>query len=503
MKKKAVIIGAGITGLCAGSYLQMNGYETHIFESHTLPGGLCTSWERGGYNIDGCIHWFVGSSPSDNFYNLWNELIDMKKMKFFDHEIFCRVEDSEGNHINIFSDVDQLEKELLDKAPEDSNLIYDLTASIRKFSQFKFPNEKPLELCNFNERVSVGLRVLPFLKDINKWVKLSADEYATRFTNPLLRLAIESIYISETAFLFQLNTLAWYNKKSAGYPIGGSLNFSKILEKKFIELGGKINYRSKVAKITTEIADGRNKVCGIELENGTQEAADYIVSAADGHSTIFKLLDSKFINEETIFPYEKLDTCPSLIYISFGIKQKFEDIPGQVVLSLDKELEIDAGTKIKSITFRIFNYDSTLAPEGSTLISCLIPTNQHQYWIDLKKNEPEKYKGEKDRIGKDVLACFENRFNGASEQLEMMDIATPASITRYTHNWKGSFAGWSMNAKTVMRKIRKTLPDLDNLYLAGQWVEVVGGLPVAIMSGRQAAQLICDKDGKEFETTHY
>jgi len=30
--KKVIIIGAGISGLCAGSYLQMNGYDTEIFE---------------------------------------------------------------------------------------------------------------------------------------------------------------------------------------------------------------------------------------------------------------------------------------------------------------------------------------------------------------------------------------------------------------------------------------------------------------------------------------
>jgi phytoene dehydrogenase-like protein len=48
MKKNIKIIGAGISGLSAGCYLQMNGYETEIFEMNTIPGGLCTSWERKG-----------------------------------------------------------------------------------------------------------------------------------------------------------------------------------------------------------------------------------------------------------------------------------------------------------------------------------------------------------------------------------------------------------------------------------------------------------------------
>ena len=62
--KSVAIIGAGIGGLATGCYLQMNGYDTQIFEMHDKPGGLCTAWERKGYTIDGCIQWLIGSSPN-------------------------------------------------------------------------------------------------------------------------------------------------------------------------------------------------------------------------------------------------------------------------------------------------------------------------------------------------------------------------------------------------------------------------------------------------------
>src|SRR3989304_2375133 len=48
-----IIIGAGIAGLSAGCYGQMNGYKTRIFELHDKPGGLCTAWKRKGYTFDG------------------------------------------------------------------------------------------------------------------------------------------------------------------------------------------------------------------------------------------------------------------------------------------------------------------------------------------------------------------------------------------------------------------------------------------------------------------
>ena len=80
MGNQIKIIGAGIAGLSAGCYLQMNGYETEIYELHNIPGGLCTGWERMGYTFDGCIHWLSGSSFGNNLYPLWNELIDMKRL---------------------------------------------------------------------------------------------------------------------------------------------------------------------------------------------------------------------------------------------------------------------------------------------------------------------------------------------------------------------------------------------------------------------------------------
>ena len=45
---------------------------------------------------------------------------------------------------------------------------------------------------------------------------------------------------------------------------------------------------------------------------------------------------------------------------------------------------------------------------------------------------------------------------------------------------------------------KKTLAGLDGFYLAGQWVEPGGGVPIAMMSGRQAVQLMCDRDHRPF-----
>lgn len=46
MSKSVIIIGRGIAGLATGRYARMNGYDSHIFEMHDKPDGLCTAWNR-------------------------------------------------------------------------------------------------------------------------------------------------------------------------------------------------------------------------------------------------------------------------------------------------------------------------------------------------------------------------------------------------------------------------------------------------------------------------
>ena len=55
--------------------------------------------------------------------------------------------------------------------------------------------------------------------------------------------------------------------------------------------------------------------------------------------------------------------------------------------------------------------------------------------------------------------------------------------------------------KTFGLRMDKTLPGLDSFYMAGQWVQPPGGLPMAAISGRYVTQIICKVDKRPFVTT--
>jgi phytoene dehydrogenase-like protein len=151
-----------------------------------------------------------------------------------------------------------------------------------------------------------------------------------------------------------------------------------------------------------------------------------------------------------------------------------------------------------NIPVRIFNFDPTLSPEGKTVITVILPTYNYEYWNNLRVDNNVQYNKEKERIADEVLEALEKRYGNVRSNVEMIDVSTPSTVMRFTNNWKGSFEGWVLSPRTGFKSMKKTLPGLRNFYMTGQWVEPGGGLPTAIMSGRNVCQIICREDGKEF-----
>jgi phytoene dehydrogenase-like protein len=490
--KRIIIIGAGIAGLSTGCYLQMNDYDTEIFEAHNKPGGLCTAWQRKGYVIEGCIHGLVGSSPSNPYYKLWNEVIDMKNLKFIDQEVKHLIDFGNGKQFIQYANLEKLEYYMKKISPEDKGTIEDFVRETRRIQKIAIPVEKPREFFNIIDMLKM-LRAIPLLFSMKKWLKTSSEDFAKSFKNHFLREATKYFL---SPILFEMLVLSEMDLKRSGYPSVGSLEFSKLIEKKYLSLGGKINYRSKVKKILVE----NNKATGIQIEDGSNYRADIIVSAADGRSIIFNMLEGKYTNKTIEQNFKNADLNPSRIQISLGIDRIIKEYPRSVKLILTPELMTNDGNKYKSIDLIIYNDTDELSPPGKTLIVVQLETSNDKYWTDLRKSDIKKYREEKDIIATEIINILDERIGQIKENIEMIDIATPATYIRYTGNWRGSIQGWANENIFKSNPFKKQLPGLSNFYLTGQWVEPGGGVPTAFKSGRDLAQIICKKDKKRFET---
>ncbi|MBN1410256.1 MAG: NAD(P)/FAD-dependent oxidoreductase [Spirochaetales bacterium] len=504
MNKKIIIIGGGLTGLAAGCYARMNGFETEIYESHNRAGGLCTAWKRGEYTFDGCIHWLTGSGPGRGpgqaFYKFWNELGALKKRKIYDPDCFYRYMTKDGRLISFYSDADRLRQHWTETSPEDAKVIREFCSYIKKTAKMKMPMEKPFELFKFWDIVKIIITMLPYGKLFKQLTTQSIAEFASKFKDPGLRDALENIVFNKNVQLMAaVMTLSTLHSKSGGFPIGGSLEFAKAIESRYLSLGGKIHFRSPVEKILVE----NDMAVGIRLEGGQEIKGDYIISAADMHATLYKFLDGKYTEpiHNTLFNHtQTYNTC---IQVSLGINMTFGEKEDCVGLHYPVKVPFSIGENpVTYFGFRTYSMDPTMAPQGKTSAVALYMTDDFDYWEKLHKDK-ESYRSEKSRILDMTLKNLECYYPGISDKVEVTDVSTPMTYMRYTQNWRGNFMSWvgTPGNHEELQRIGKMLPGLQNFYMAGMWVMPPGGVPTAAKTGRDAIQLICAKEKIRFQTT--
>ena len=153
--------------------------------------------------------------------------------------------------------------------------------------------------------------------------------------------------------------------------------------------------------------------------------------------------------------------------------------------------------KIDGIFVRLFNYSPEFALPGKTVVQVEFET-EWDYWNDLQREDRARYDAEKEQIAAEVLKRLEAHYPGISSQVEVTDVATPYTTWRYTLNHKGAWGGWLPTPEVINTRMERTMPGLDNFYMAGQWVMPGGGVPPCLYSGRHVIQLLCHRDRKPF-----
>jgi phytoene dehydrogenase-like protein len=484
--RKIVIIGAGIAGLCTAVYARRCGYEVELVEQHDATGGLATSWRRADYTFEGCLHWLVGTAANDAVRSQWEEVFDIDALTFVYPEEFVRLESEAGESLSIFADVDRMEAELLRKARQDSVHIRHFASLLRRFARLAPPDpsepwpRKGLSL----------LAVLPHLPLLRTLWKLTTEQYGQRFQHKLLRTFFEANSMGELSLLTLIFNLVWMNRRNAAYVIGGSQAIIGAIRARFEQLGGQLRLGATVEKILVE----NGAAVGVQLAGGKTVKADWVISAADGHATIFELLGGAYADEAVQKTYRTLRTFPSYVQVSLGVAREFHGQAGHLIRVLDAPLVVDPGTELGAIELRFFHFDPTFAPRGRTAVTSFLPTRNFAYWVDLRRQDPARYQTEKQRVAEAVIAILERMVPDVRRAVEVVDVSTPATVIRYTNNWKGSLEGWLMTPATGFRPLRNTLPGLRQFLMAGQWIMPGGGLPSGVLTGRLAVRTACKED---------
>jgi phytoene dehydrogenase-like protein len=499
MRERSIaIIGAGVAGLAAGCYAQMNGYRTHIFEMHGLPGGVCTSWRRDGYVFDGCLQWLMETRPGSPLNRIWQELGALTGREIVDHDEYLRVEGRDGRTLVVYTDADRLERHLIELAPVDAAMSHALCEVIRRCADLDRGRGSEGKVAETASWLATGARLLPVTPTLAGWLGITWQEFAARFTDRFVRDAIRSICdLPDFPALIGLMPLVWMHVRDAGYPIGGSLAFAQAIEQRYRDLGGEVSYGTRVERILVE--DGR--AVGVRLADGTEHRADDVVSAADGHATILGLLEGRYTSPAIRRAYRTQPIFRPLVQVSLGMARDLSAEPHALTFPLPTPAPI-AGEVRESLTVRHYGYDPTLSPSGKSVLEVQLETD-YDLWAGLARDRGQ-YESEKHRIADAVVQALDQRLPGLARDVEALDVATPMTWERITGNWRGAYEAWLPTRGNLMSSlrggIRTTLPGLERFYMTGQWVSG-GGLPSVAPAARSLIKSICKRDGRPFVTS--
>ena len=496
-EKSIIIIGAGLAGLATGCYGRMNGYQTRIFEHHHDPGGVAKAWKHGDYLIDGGIHYLMGHRPGQSCYGLYRELGIIQKCRFPDMMEYVHfIDEVSGNRVSFTNDLEKLSRDLKKIAPEDSRVIDEFIAGIRAMQKTDILSlmETPMEFMGMFGLLKQIWQLRRSLRYFSGIYSKPIWEFAKVARNESLRRMLAHLFLPEMPAWFMLFLLGLLANRQMGLLEGGCADFTASILERYKNLGGEIFYDSTIKEVLVE----NNRAVGVRLENGAEHRADVVVSAADGRSTVFKMLGGRYIGGKIKDCYDNWKTLCPLVTISFGVNREFANEAAHNFILLKENMTIGNVT-IDGFPLRFFNYSDKFAPPGKTVVQVLLITDW-KYWKDLLENR-ERYEAEKKRVTAETLARLESHYPGITSQVEVTDIATPYTTWRYTLNHEGAFMGWSPTAKALRSPLPKTLPGLDNFYMAGQWVMPGGGVPPCLYSGRHVIQILCKRDGKKFSTS--
>jgi len=483
--KKVIVIGSGIAGLSAGIYAQKCGFDVTILESHSIAGGICTSWKRGGYLFEGGMHWLGGSSPKEPMHKMWRyvgALDDSVRITYFDPIIEYK---HEGTPIRIYRDVDATERHLLELSPDDSMEIKKFCNNIRKLIHLNDPitDIKGVKVTKRNRRsLSALFSLLPVIRIMSAYAKVSVEQYATRFAHEGIREMFGAMPGHEQGIAMLMMTLGSLARGDGGFPQGGSLPFAGRMAKKFTSLGGEILYNTPAEKVMME----NNKAVGV-MAGGRRMPADAVIIASD------TMAADRFFDAPLKAPWldemRKVTEPTAAVFVSLGINADLRHYPERPLFMLKKPIQISNIT-IKSLLLANYAADPAYSPEGKSVITAQLPGDTYDYWKKLKEDGGEKYAQEKKRIGNEVIAEIAALMPEADGKVDVCDVATPLTYERYCGNWKGSWMT-AITPNTKFKAYPAAIKGLDGLYFAGQRMLPPGGIPTALMTARTAVQHLC------------
>jgi phytoene desaturase len=492
-KANVIIVGAGPGGLIAGMLLAKNGFDVRVFEKNALPGGRNSHLDLGGFKFDvGPTFLMMRFVLDDIFRAVGRKSEDY--LEFIRLDPMYRLHFADKMTVDIFEDKEKMKAEIERHFPGqsaglDTFMVKERRRFLKLFKCLIRDYSTPWSMLNKN--------ILSALPTFNIMTTLY-DKLGDYFKPERMRIwfTFQSKYLGMSPWKCPaIFTMIPYVEHKYGifHTKGGLSEISAAMAKVVGELGGKIDYNTKVKTVLVE----KGAAVGVELESGEKVRADAVFVNADfGYAatslfppgvirkwTRARLL-SKNYSVSTFMLYLGLDTVYDLPFHNILFAKDYV----KNITDLEKGLfpEGNASFYVRNAS----KFDEKVAPPGMSNIYVLLPVANLKYPQDWKALAP--------RLRDWTLSQMEERLG--MKDLRRHIVAEKVIIPPEWENDYNVFIGATFNLGHNLRQMLYWRPhnkfeEVRNCYIVGGGTHPGSGLPTIYESGVISADLLCRKYG--------
>ncbi len=498
----AVVIGAGLGGLCCAAYLARVGIPVTVLEQHLIPGGYATSFDRGDFTFEVSLH---GTSIHNNATaQALSELgvLDTLNLMLLPEafafktpalEIAVPQRDPEG-FARLLGEHFPEEKEGIKGFIDE---ITGIAAESTRLNQNKGKFIKMLFPVQYRRMWGVRDKTLADLLD--DYVKNPALKDALSFNCGYYGLPPYLL----SAFYYAV-ALGDYLRNGSYYIWPRSQELSNALAKTVEKAGGKALYATPARKIL--VKDG--VVQGVALSNGKVLPAKIVVSNASALTTFKEMLPREAVPGDYLKKLEAYRPSISSFILWLGLNEELRGKAKHYSIGIssgkgaDTEFQYAMKGDIEKVPFSINVYDNLskgYSKPGKSTVTILCLTSYEpwrKFEADYRAGRKEAYNEEKERWAGILIGRAEKEMiPGLSRMIEVKESATPLTNWSFTGNTEGAIYGFEQSLDNAfMNRINNKTP-VQGLYLASAWGNPGGGYTGALMGGRSAFRMIMEDLG--------